>query len=156
MGNVSGQTMRAETIDLNDAVAALLVEAELPTSDLSTSRSLNLLGLREGGRLVGIIGIEVHGKVALLRSLAVAPARRNCGLGAGLVSNAETWAADRGINSLTSAICQVSERTPVAIPAALRSDFRVFCHLKRVIHLYPKVTHGGLKLGMAKQQLNCA
>lgn len=100
MGKLSGQTMRVETIGLNDEVTALLMEAELPTSDLSTRRGLNLLGLKQGRRLVGVIGIEVHGKVALLRSLAVAPARRNCGCGAVLVSNAEAWAADRGINSL--------------------------------------------------------
>jgi len=92
--------MRAEIISLNKEVTALLAEAQLPTSDLSISRNLNLLGLREEGQLVGVVGIQVHGETALLRSLVVARARRNYGLGTVLLSNAEAWAAERGINTL--------------------------------------------------------
>lgn len=82
--------MRAETISLNAEVEALLTEAQLSVSDLSNSRSLNLLGIRRGGRLVGVVGVEVYGDVGMLRSLAVEPASRNTGLGVSLVSNAET------------------------------------------------------------------
>lgn len=81
--------MRAETISLNAEVEALLTEAQLPVSDFSSSLSLNLLGVRESGRLVGVVGIEVYGAVGMLRSLAVAAPRRNSGLGVRLVSNAE-------------------------------------------------------------------
>jgi len=92
--------MRAEPISLNTEVEALLTEASLPVSDLPNCRSLNLLGMREGGRLVGVVGIEVYGALGLLRSLAVAQDRRNAGIGLGLVSNAETWAAERGVKTL--------------------------------------------------------
>ena len=92
--------MRAESIGLNAEVAALLAEAELPVSDLSNSPSLNLLGIRRGGRLAGVVGVEVYAGVGMLRSLAVEPASRNTGLGAALVSNAETWAAERGVKTL--------------------------------------------------------
>lgn len=92
--------MRAETISLNTEVEALLTEAQLPVSDLSGSLSLNLLGMRESGRLVGVVGVEVYGAVGMLRSLAVASSRRNAGLGVSLVSNAEAWAAERGVKTL--------------------------------------------------------
>jgi amino-acid N-acetyltransferase len=92
--------MRAEIISLSNEVKALLSEAQLPVSDLATRQSLHLLGVREGGELVGVVGIEVYDEVGLLRSLAVDPARRNSGLGAALVSDAETWAAGRGIKTL--------------------------------------------------------
>ena len=92
--------MHAETLSLNTEVEALLSEAQLPIADLASSRSLNLLGLRGGGRLVGVVGVEVYGGVGLLRSLAVEQAHRNSGLGSSLVSNAETWAAKQGIKTL--------------------------------------------------------
>jgi len=92
--------MRAETIRLNTEVEALLTEARLPVADLASSRSLNLLGFREGGRLIGVVGVEIYGSVGLLRSLAVHPEHRNAGLGVSLVSNAENWAAKQGIKTL--------------------------------------------------------
>lgn len=36
------------------------------------------------------------------------------------------------------------------------SDFGLFGHLKRVIHLDTEVSNGALKLGMAQEQLNRA
>ena len=92
--------IRIETINLDDEVAALLAAAQLAVSDLRTSRSLNLLGVRDGGRLVGVVGIEVYGEVGLLRSLAVESAHRDAGLGTSLVADAETWAAGHGVKTL--------------------------------------------------------
>jgi amino-acid N-acetyltransferase len=92
--------MRIEAISLDDEVAALLAAALLPVSDLRISRSLNLLGVRDAGRLVGVVGIEVYDEVGLLRSLAVEPAHRYAGLGMSLVADAETWAAERGVKTL--------------------------------------------------------
>ena len=92
--------MRAKAISLNAEVEALLTEAKLPIADLASSRSLSLLGIRDGGRLVGVVGVEVHGSAGMLRSLAVEPEHRNSGLGVSLVSDAETWAAERGVETL--------------------------------------------------------
>ena len=90
--------MRAETINLNTEVEALLADAQLPVADLSSSRSLSLLGFRGRGRLVGVVGVELYGSVGMLRSLVVAPAHRNTGLGMTLpkVSGAGRSAASGG------------------------------------------------------------
>lgn len=92
--------MRAESINLNAEVEALLTEAALPVADLADCRSLSLLGVRDGGRLVGVVGVEVYGCVGMLRSLAIEPAHRHSGLGGGLVSATETWAAEQGVRTL--------------------------------------------------------
>ena len=49
---------------------------------------------------MGVVGVEVYGSVGLLRSLAVEPSHRKSGLGVSLVSNAETWAAEQGVETL--------------------------------------------------------
>jgi amino-acid N-acetyltransferase len=92
--------LRIEAINLDDEVAALLAAAQLPVSDLHSSHNLNLLGMYDGGRLVGVVGIEVYGEVGLLRSLAVESAHRNAGLGMRLVADAEAWAARHGVETL--------------------------------------------------------
>lgn len=91
--------MRAEVISVTTEVEALLTEVQLPVADLAGSRSLNLLGFRDRGCLVGVVGVMVYGSVGMLRSLAVDPTHRNTGLGAALVSNAETWAAEQAIET---------------------------------------------------------
>lgn len=96
----SPASTRVETVSLGDEVEALLVAAQLPVSDLRASRSLNLLGVHDGGRLVGVVGIEVYGEAGMLRSLAVASTHRKAGLGVSLVSGAENWAAGQGVKTL--------------------------------------------------------
>jgi amino-acid N-acetyltransferase len=112
--------MRAEIIALDTAVEALLAGAQLPVADLGSSRSLTLLGLRDGGRLVGVVGVEVYGRVGMLRSLAVEPAHRKTGLGTTLATSAETWAAEQGIETLylltTTAAQFFARRGYVAVP----------------------------------------
>ena len=92
--------MHTETIGLSTDVEALLIEAGLPTSDLATSRCLNLLGIRDGVRLAGIVGVEIFGSVGMLRSLVVDPNRRKSGFGGLLVSDAETLSARQGVSAL--------------------------------------------------------
>ena len=92
--------MKAEAIHLDDDVIALLEGGGLPTSDISTGRRIRLFGFREDGRLVGVVGVEDYGTDGMLRSLAVAQDRRNCGYGISLVSCAESDAVSRGIRRL--------------------------------------------------------
>ena len=47
-----------------------------------------------------MVGLELYGEVALLRSLAVASSRRGTGVGSGLVAHAERHARDQGVQSL--------------------------------------------------------
>lgn len=89
-----------EAVPLGPETERLLAAAGLPVADLAGRPGLNLLGMREGGDLVGVVGVEVHGAVGLLRSLAVAPARRGGRLGVRLVAAAEALAVDRGIDTL--------------------------------------------------------
>ncbi len=81
-------------------VIALLAECELPVSDISPSGPARFFGIRAEGRLAAVIGLEPLGKIALLRSLAVAPAQRHRGLGRELVAHAEFAAAALGIRTL--------------------------------------------------------
>jgi amino-acid N-acetyltransferase len=92
--------MQTQPISLGAEVTALLAEANLPVADLVTRPSLELLGVREGDRLVGVVGIESCGDVGLLRSLAVAPACRHTGLGSRLALDAEAHAAEKGVETL--------------------------------------------------------
>ena len=49
---------------------------------------------------IGVVGLEVYGSNALLRSLAVEPQHRSRGLGAGLVDAIESEARRRGVTAL--------------------------------------------------------
>lgn len=81
-------------------ITQLLSACSLPTADVATSGSLLFFGDHSNGKLAGVIGLEVYGTVALLRSLAVAPAQRKHGLGLSLVRFAEAYAAKHGVESL--------------------------------------------------------
>jgi amino-acid N-acetyltransferase len=89
-----------ESVKYLDEVRQLLSDCELPTADISSSDSLLFFGCRSNSRLVGVTGLEVFGRVALLRSLAVAPSHRNHGLGRSMVAFAEGRAASLGVESL--------------------------------------------------------
>jgi amino-acid N-acetyltransferase len=47
-----------------------------------------------------LIGLEIYGQAALLRSLVVDPTLRSTGLGSALVQHAEQHAAERGVQAL--------------------------------------------------------
>ena len=81
-----------------DEVKALLAANGLPESDLTAE--VRLLGERLDGRLVGVVGLEARGEVALLRSLAVESTHRGGGLGSELVAAAERLAGEEGVLDL--------------------------------------------------------
>ena len=82
------------------AVKQLLSESSLPISDITAQHLQDFFGYGSGPELEGVIGLELFGEVALLRSLAVAASRRNSGLGSRLVAHAERHARDQGVQSL--------------------------------------------------------
>src|SRR4051812_45872682 len=81
-------------------LAQFLAACKLPVSDIAPSASLQFFAHSAGGELLGVVGLELYPPFALLRSLAVSPARRGSGLGRALVTFAERQAAAQGIASL--------------------------------------------------------
>jgi len=67
------------------AVQALLERCGLPSEDLEADQIEHFVLCRSGGRVVGTVGLELLGELALLRSLAVAPELRG-----GLIGH-ELW-----------------------------------------------------------------
>lgn len=82
------------------AVKRLLTESGLPTADITAAHLAHFFGCGHGSELEGVVGLELYGDVALLRSLAVAPGRRGSGLGSRLVAHAERHAQAQGAKSL--------------------------------------------------------
>jgi len=88
----------AESRDLA-AIRTLLAELGLPAGDLGAANQ-HFIVARQGCALVGCVGLEVSGSAALLRSLAVAPARQGAGVGRALYLRALDEARARGVTAL--------------------------------------------------------
>ena len=82
------------------AAVALLRAADLPTEDLTDSHLRHFFMASSPHATVGLVGLELHGRDALLRSLVVDPNSRTKGIGAQLVEHAETYARARGVDSI--------------------------------------------------------
>ena len=78
----------------------LLKRCDLLVSDLDSSDSLFFYGCHSNGNITGVVGLEIHGTVALIRSLAVTSNIRGLGVGRLLVQFAEGMARKKGIVSL--------------------------------------------------------
>jgi amino-acid N-acetyltransferase len=92
--------MNIEPVSSIEEVTALLAENALPIADISDASPPQFFGIRDGGALVAVVGIELHQPFGLLRSLAVRSSFRQRGLGRELVSFAESWSAAHGVMSL--------------------------------------------------------
>ena len=93
-------TYSIEPIEPGSSVEALLSANHLPTSDLKGGSRVTLFGCFAEAQLRGVVGLEIHGQVALLRSLAVPASARSSGLGAALVAHAEQFAARQGVEAI--------------------------------------------------------
>jgi amino-acid N-acetyltransferase len=85
------------------AVLALLAEAQLPTEGVADHLH-SFFVEDDGGRIVASVGLESHGDVALLRSLAVVSDLRSTGRGAALLRRALSEVRRRpgGVYALTT------------------------------------------------------
>jgi amino-acid N-acetyltransferase len=70
-----------------DAAIALVGAAGLPTAGMADAFPGAYAVVRDGSEIVAVAGLEVHGDVGLLRSVAVDPAQRTAGLGRLLVED---------------------------------------------------------------------
>ena len=82
------------------AATGLLQAASLPVSDLSADRLDDFLVATSDNVVVGLIGLEAHADIGLLRSLVSHPDVRKFGLGRRLVAEVEVLARGRGITEL--------------------------------------------------------
>ena len=98
--NVATANVRIAPVAACDEVARLLTSCGLSDADLYTTPALQLYGYFIDNRLAGVIGLECYRSVALLRSLAVAPAHRGLLLGAALMAHAERQADAQDIRAL--------------------------------------------------------
>jgi amino-acid N-acetyltransferase len=78
----------------------LLSAAELPTSDLTEEHCRHFFFMGSPESPAGLVGLELFGDVALLRSLVVAPGARRGGAGTELVTHAEEHARRQGVRVL--------------------------------------------------------
>jgi amino-acid N-acetyltransferase len=82
------------------AVLQLLTNADLPTDDIDALDLRHFFGCGSGQQLMGLVGLELFGPVALLRSLAVANHARGTGCGKKLVAYVEDYARENGVSKL--------------------------------------------------------
>lgn len=82
------------------ALTTLLSECSLPVSDLKLNEHCQFFGSYGGAHLEACVGVELLASAALLRSLAVAPSKRNSGYGALLVTHAEAFIRSKHIQSI--------------------------------------------------------
>jgi len=82
------------------AAVALLESASLPTADLTAEHCEHFFFSGSPENPTGMVGLELYGEVALLRSLVVAPGRRGTGEGSALLGHAQQYALANGVRTL--------------------------------------------------------
>jgi amino-acid N-acetyltransferase len=79
---------------------ALLQAQGLPASDITDEHLEHFFFMGSAGSAAGLVGVEIYGADALLRSLVVAEAARDQGLGSALVQHAEDYAASCSVGAM--------------------------------------------------------
>ncbi|HYD81143.1 MAG TPA: arsenic resistance N-acetyltransferase ArsN2 [Paucimonas sp.] len=87
------------TIAADGGARRLLDDCGLPYADLDAP-AVRLFGFYLDEELAGMVGLECHGDIGLLRSLAVAARHRGTGLGAVMTAHAERRADEFGLDEL--------------------------------------------------------
>ena len=119
-------------------IKELLRCCDLPTEDITSAHLDHYWILMDGDQLVGVVGLEILGRTALLRSLAVHPDHRSNGYASGLVDQIEVYARSQEIETLflltTTAenFFEARGYTPVvraSVPSAVAAttEFRILC-----------------------------
>jgi amino-acid N-acetyltransferase len=82
-------------------VAAMLLESvSLPSADLTDAHMEHFFYCGDAAQPSGLVGVELRGKAALLRSLVVTARQRSTGMGAQLVEHAERYARVAGADAI--------------------------------------------------------
>jgi amino-acid N-acetyltransferase len=92
--------MKIEQADkYRESIIALLTAEKLPTADLPDPME-NFAVSKKGDDVTGIIGLEIYGDYALLRSLAVDNNFRNQGIADKLLQHIEELAAAKSLKAI--------------------------------------------------------
>ena len=92
--------MKTEQADnYRESIIALLTAEKLPTADLPETLDTFLV-TKQDGEVTGVVGLEIYGNFALLRSLAVDKAYRNQGLANTLLTEIEALAASKNLKAI--------------------------------------------------------
>jgi len=83
-----------------DTATRLLRAAGLPIEDLTPAHCEHFFFAGPPGDPTGLVGLEIFGDIALLRSLVVAPERRGSGEGTALLEHAEAHARAQGVRTV--------------------------------------------------------
>lgn len=95
------KTIDIASSSVKDKTRKLLEECGLPFDDVNMSGLQHFLVIKKDDRdIVGVIGLEALGQVALLRSLAVHESHRKQGLASQLITKIEAYARSAGIREL--------------------------------------------------------
>lgn len=81
-------------------IRQLLKNCGLPQEDLNKEHFKHFFVYKEKGLILGVVGLEIFGEVALLRSLAVEGRHRNQGIASQLVAKEEEYARSLAISKL--------------------------------------------------------
>ncbi len=81
-------------------IRQLLTLCELPHEDITPQHLSHFWVIKEKGEILGVIGLEPFGRLALLRSLAVDPRFRKRGFATQLTKKVEEYAASHKIKEL--------------------------------------------------------
>jgi amino-acid N-acetyltransferase len=79
---------------------ALLQAQGLPVSDITVEHLEHFFFVGSDGSPTGLVGLELYGANAMLRSLVVSENARGQGLGSALTDHAEQYAASKNVRSI--------------------------------------------------------
>jgi amino-acid N-acetyltransferase len=83
------------------STAVALLEAQgLPVSDITDEHLEHFFFIGSDGSPMGLVGVEIYGTDALLRSLVVADTARTQGLGFALVQHGEEYVASHNVAAM--------------------------------------------------------
>jgi GNAT superfamily N-acetyltransferase len=84
---------------LRSTAVALLQAQGLPVSDITAEHLEHFFFVGLDDSPTGLVGVEIYGTNALLRSLVVAESARTQGVGSALVQYAESYAASHSVGA---------------------------------------------------------
>jgi amino-acid N-acetyltransferase len=85
---------------LRSTAVALLQAQGLPVSDITAEHLEHFFFVGLDDSPTGLVGVEIYGTNALLRSLVVAESARTQGVGSALVQHAESYAASHSVGAM--------------------------------------------------------